>query len=258
MGETHRVQLTNAMPDEEYLNRIGAFKDRAQMIRMMSDKEYRTNPAYRAMIERAIQNSDPVALGLEQPAPEEDNTETMETRVDAARQAFGDPRYKTSALYRRQVADMIAELPSAPLPPGKTHRIQITGDTGEMTKITGFQSLCIQSPGQPSGPNKPQLEVKPSGEREAEAAQAKPKMGEDWQRRTPPPRTFSLLLSQHHIVPWPIAGNTSEEVPSGITKTTRLDDVREEERGISRPGFLHRQEGWASLSTSYTTKVADG
>lgn len=183
MGETHRLQIdpTGFMPDEDYLNRIGAFKDKAQMVRMMGNNEYRTNPAYRAMIERAIQNSDPVALGLEQPAPQEDSTATMEARIDAARQAFGDPRYKSSALYRRQVADMIAELPSAPLPPGKTHRIQITGDGGELTKIEGFSSLCIQSPGQPSGPNKPQLEVKRSGEREAEAAQAKPKMGGDWQ-----------------------------------------------------------------------------
>lgn len=183
MGETHRVQLNfdNSMPDEAYLNRIGAFKDKAHMVRMMGNKEYRTNPAYRAMIERAIQNSDPVALGLEQPAPQEDNTDTMLARVDAAQQAFRDPRYKASALYRQEVANTLAALPSAPLPPGKTHRIQITGDSGELTKIEGFSCLRIQSPGQQSAPNKPQLEAKLSGEQDAEAVQAKPKMGADWQ-----------------------------------------------------------------------------
>lgn len=180
MCETHRLQINsdNAMPDEDYLNRIGAFKDKAHMIRMMANKEYKVNPAYRAMIERAVHNSDPAALGLEQAAPQEDNTETMEARIDATQQAFGDPRYKTSALYRREVADMVAALPSAPLPPGKTHRIQIIGDAGAMTKLEGFSSLRIQAPAQPSGPNAPQLEVKPSSEQNAEV---KPKMGENWQ-----------------------------------------------------------------------------
>lgn len=105
-----------------------AFASNAELVQAMSAPEYKTDPAYRDVVTRMIQN------GMEMDAteaagsnavpqqgfitgqqlnaamyPKEDarKIQDMEIFIEQRNKMFGDPRYSTSPTYRREVEDWL-------------------------------------------------------------------------------------------------------------------------------------------------------
>ncbi|MCS6319980.1 MAG: hypothetical protein H8K05_19865 [Nitrospira sp.] len=84
---------------------------------------------------KLLANSDPQILGVRPPRVEEHASDNDEILNDYVRQTFGNPLYKTSAIYRSQVADALASDASDPLVKG---RINYNGgnSTGGCIRVT--------------------------------------------------------------------------------------------------------------------------
>ena len=117
------------------------YESQEEMLEHMLDKRYAHDAGYRAKVQEMISNSDPKVLGVG-PREESDydiNSEDVAIIREQAEQLFGNPLYKTSAIYRRSVHERLSD-PSvdAALKPflnsqatGGTIRIQFEGtDTG--------------------------------------------------------------------------------------------------------------------------------
>jgi hypothetical protein len=86
------------------------FETQAEMTKAMRNPRYQTDEGYRQHVATMIQNSDAVELGLEQRSVI-DGGDKVEAIKEWATQAFKDPRYKTSALFREQVKEAIRQDP---------------------------------------------------------------------------------------------------------------------------------------------------
>lgn len=83
------------------------FKNQAEMVAAMRNPAYKKSESYRQVVRQIIAQSDPVALGMAE-APSDDRHEYGQQKMDMVREMFKDPRYKTDARYRAQVAAMCA------------------------------------------------------------------------------------------------------------------------------------------------------
>jgi hypothetical protein len=86
------------------------FETQAEMTAAMRDARYQYDEGYRQYVAKMIEASDAVELGVEQRS-NIDGGDKVEAIKEWATQAFRDPRYKTSALFREQVKEAIRQDP---------------------------------------------------------------------------------------------------------------------------------------------------
>lgn len=114
-------------PDKYESNRPG-FQDQAEMVAAMKDERYQTDEGYRQHVAKMISESDAVEIGLESRGYS-DNGDQVDAVHDYIKQVFGHPLYKTSPLYRAQVAAAIAADPTVDQmfvqPLGGVNRFQV-------------------------------------------------------------------------------------------------------------------------------------
>ena len=97
---------------EKYVSTRPHFETQEEMTAAMKDPRYGTDEGYRQHVYQMIAASDGVALGVEQGPSQIDGGDQVEALHDWVRQAFSDPRYKTSALYRAQLMEAIRQDPT--------------------------------------------------------------------------------------------------------------------------------------------------
>jgi hypothetical protein len=97
-------------PPNQYKSTRPHFETQSEMTAAMKDPRYQFDEGYRQHIAKMIQDSDAVELGLEQ-RTQIDGGDKVEAIKEWATQAFRDPRYKTSALWREQVKTAIQNDP---------------------------------------------------------------------------------------------------------------------------------------------------
>ena len=87
------------------------YESQEEMLEHMLDKRYAHDAGYRAKVQEMISNSDPKVLGVG-PREESDydiNSEDVAIIREQAEQLFGNPLYKTSAIYRRSVHERLSD-----------------------------------------------------------------------------------------------------------------------------------------------------
>lgn len=98
----------NPNDDNQYISDNGSFDSQEEMLLTMRDPRYQNEQGYRDAVAKMIANSDPEVLGLNPPRLEDAGATNDELVNDWVKQAFGNPLYKTSAIYRRKVEEAIA------------------------------------------------------------------------------------------------------------------------------------------------------
>jgi hypothetical protein len=95
--------------DEEY-EITGSVKSQEDLLKLMRNPAYKNDPQYRKQVELALQR------GMQQghevrvadpKGPDHTQQKNRAVVMEVAREMFRDPRYKTSAIYREEVAQYI-------------------------------------------------------------------------------------------------------------------------------------------------------
>ncbi|CUS37532.1 hypothetical protein [Candidatus Nitrospira nitrificans] len=117
---TNRVQLepsaANSKATPEELAEVPSIDSRQDYLEALHDPDYATSPKYRELLSFAVAKSDHRVIfgdGLPstpQPESEQASAAMIEARADTMAQMFRDPRYQTSAAYRWEVQQRVAEL----------------------------------------------------------------------------------------------------------------------------------------------------
>ena len=104
----------------------------ADVVSAMSDPRYAKDEEYRQIVHRLMAESQGVINSGD--ATQGQNTDDLEAAIDIAKQAFGDPRYKTSAAFRREVNLAIAQDTTTQVEPlNKFTRIELpANESGPM------------------------------------------------------------------------------------------------------------------------------
>lgn len=134
----------NPNDDNKYISDKESFDSQEEMLLHMRDPRYQNEQGYREAVQKMIANSDAEALGLNPGALDYQGESNDELVNDWVRQAFGNPLYKTSAIYRQKVADMVAGSDYDHLIQGR-----INPRTGGCTRVT------IMSADKDTGPDAP-------------------------------------------------------------------------------------------------------
>ena len=96
---------------EKYLSSQPRFETQEEMVAAMRDPRYETDEGYRRKVAEMLNDSDGVALGVEQRPAQFDEGDKVDAIHDFIRQQFSNPLYKTSALYREQLKELIKNDP---------------------------------------------------------------------------------------------------------------------------------------------------
>ncbi len=166
MAECTRVQLGGGDPlSEDELAETPGLTSRKEMLEVMRDARYKSDPAYRQIVHRAIEKTDPAILGLPSDVAEQQRTGGLDMiRGEAAAQhkemiqrRFSNPQYRTSALFRSETARMIAEANPDTAGEG-VNRVGLSLVNGEVKPgLTNHGVYRATIPtGEPTGPNRPE------------------------------------------------------------------------------------------------------
>ncbi|MDL1889154.1 hypothetical protein FBQ96_06160 [Nitrospirales bacterium NOB] len=98
----------NPNDGHKYVSDKDKFDSQEDMILHMNDPRYQNEQGYRDAVAKMIANSDAGLLGLTPPRIGDEGSDDVEIVNDWVKQTFGNPLYKTSAIYRRQVAEAVA------------------------------------------------------------------------------------------------------------------------------------------------------
>ena len=161
--QTYSDQPRNRTPTPEELRQLDnrGFESKQEMADYVGDSRYKTDSCYRGIIEDILKKTDPAILNLVREAPVDHTGEFLE-RKDAVQQQFDDPRYKTSALYRKSVAEQVQKFsPGQTADPKGGGRVEIAASGDAIAKLTPFSVLTIRSAATITGPNAPEkIEVR--------------------------------------------------------------------------------------------------
>lgn len=121
---TNRVRLINGkwktdaehplgipVEPEKYVSSKPRFETQEEMVEAMKDPRYQYDEGYRRKVAEMLNDSDGVALGVEQRPAQFDEGDKVDAIHDFIRQQFSDPRYAKSALYREQLKELIKNDP---------------------------------------------------------------------------------------------------------------------------------------------------
>lgn len=109
----------NPNDENEYDSNNDKFNSQEEMLKCMQSERYKNDQGYRDIVAKLLANSEPHVLGVSPPHDAEHASVNDEIVNDYVRQTFGNPLYKTSAIYRRQVADTLASDAIDPLLKGR-------------------------------------------------------------------------------------------------------------------------------------------
>lgn len=177
MGNTfNRLTVTpgsddcrNDEPTPDELREVPPVEDNAQLLEIMRSKDYKESPLYRKLVHAALAKSASnvgITTQRQEKAPDVGNM--VEARMQYVKDLFKNPLYKTSAVYRQQVAQMIQQS-NEPTQHGKTMRVEYSNDPSKWAKQTGTGAYRVEFEAQKTGfykPEKPQ--PKPRDPREVD------------------------------------------------------------------------------------------
>lgn len=106
-------------------NREGGFRSQDALAAAVSDERYRNDPAYRSAVQQLVSKTTEGVLTGPKPEPNNHAVEECEMTTDYITSMMADPRYHTSALYRREVMNRLAASQSP-----RALRHQSGADTG--------------------------------------------------------------------------------------------------------------------------------
>jgi hypothetical protein len=163
--EVKRIQFGPKRSDEtewEFTDQHGRVLDRFhsqdQVVAAMSDERYKSDASFRRAVILLVHasNMDEINLGTKR----EDSgrgVEQLEIQQDYTRQLFSDPRYKTSAVYRREVEDFVrSNTPSEILSSNPTDPVSVSLSTDPSgPRVADLRTLQIAVAPKITGPNKP-------------------------------------------------------------------------------------------------------
>lgn len=161
---TDRIQMepnsANAKATTEELAEVPAIETRQDYLEAVNDEDYKRSPKYRELLSQAVGKSDHrVLFGDGQPSTPQPESERapaamIEARADTMAHLFRDPRYKSSAAYRYQVQQQVAEMTkndrytvveNAEKAGGGTTRVSVStkGDQGADINTTAFARILL-------------------------------------------------------------------------------------------------------------------
>lgn len=159
MGHRVTIGIDGDVPSEEILQSAPGFTSREEMLEATRDPRYKTDPYYRKLIERCAQNTDPKLLGLGGENEPEEDGELRAARLGAIQERFQDPKYKTSAAFRLQTRELLAQhSPSSGLGVKGTHRVEVSGRADRTADHSVFQALRIEQVPEITGSDAPGVE----------------------------------------------------------------------------------------------------
>ena len=94
--------------EDEQGSRDGGFRNQGALTTAVSDERYQTDANYRAEVQRLVSKTDEEVMVGKQKPYDGSSIEAMEVETDWLVSQMARPEYKTSALFRRQVAEHIA------------------------------------------------------------------------------------------------------------------------------------------------------
>jgi hypothetical protein len=161
---TYRVEMNgqeddhrNDEPTAEELREIPPMESTAELREMMKGEDYKTSRLVRALVVESLKKSAPNVGAIQSQAGQRiDVGNELEARMDATKQLFRDPRYKTSALYRQQVTEMIRQHSNEQVQPGDVMRVGFSPEPGRFAKQEGISTIRVTFETQKTGPNKPE------------------------------------------------------------------------------------------------------
>jgi hypothetical protein len=160
---TYRVEMNgqeddhrNDEPTAEELREIPPMESTAELREVMKSEHYKTSHLARKLVVESLKKSAPNVGAIQSQAGQRiDVGNELEARMDATKQLFRDPKYKTSALYRQQVAELVRQHSNEAVQPGEVMRVGFSNEPGRFAKQEGISTIRVEFETQVSGPNKP-------------------------------------------------------------------------------------------------------
>lgn len=113
MGATRVTLNFDSSEGRKYVTENGNnhYESQEEMLEHMADPRYKQDEAYRAKVQEMIGNSDPKVLGVgsREESDYDINSEDVAIIREQTQQLFGNPLYKTSAIYRRGVHQQLSD-----------------------------------------------------------------------------------------------------------------------------------------------------
>jgi hypothetical protein len=160
---TYRVDVNgqaddrrNDEPTAEEIRETPPIQSTAELREVMKSEHYKTSSLARKLVVESLRKSAPNVGAIQsqvQGQPVDVGNE-LEAKMDATKQLFRDPRYKTSALYRKQVAELIQQQ-NEPVQPGDVQRVGFSRERGKFAQQEGISTIRVEFETQVSGPDKP-------------------------------------------------------------------------------------------------------
>ena len=148
---------SNDEPTAEELREIQPMESTAELREVMKSEHYKNSSLGRKLVVESLKKSAP-NVGAVQPRMSErvDVGNELEAKMDATKQLFRDPKYKSSALYRKQVADLIQQQSTEPVQPGDVMRVGFSPERGRYAQQEGISTVRIEFETKMTGPEKPE------------------------------------------------------------------------------------------------------
>jgi hypothetical protein len=161
---TYRVDVNgqaddrrNDEPTAEEIRETPPIQSTAELREVMKSEHYKNSSLGRKLVVEALRKSAPNVGAIQsqvQGQPVDVGNE-LEAKMDATKQLFRDPRYKTSPLYRKQVADLIQQQ-GEPVQQGDVQRVGFSRERGKFAHQEGISTIRVEFETQISGPEKPE------------------------------------------------------------------------------------------------------